>query len=369
MRAKVAKKDLVPAVMRTVSIADKKSVVPILSHVLLEFTESGLRLKATDLDHSIIENVPAEVDTFGTTAVPANTLNDIVRKAPENATLEFSLLDKGSKIQVTAGKSKFEISTLDHSDFPEITMIKDACSFNIASPQLNRLISRTKFSMSPEESRHSLNGIYLHREENMLKAASTDGHRLSVAQVETDMKESLNGVIISKKTVFEIKKLLDSFSGDVHVTFSTNQAQFDFGDIVLISKLVDGNFPDYKRVIPEATNLFFTVKRTDFLEIIDRVAIISDDKIRSVKLELNKNILSCSAVNSKVGSGKDEVEVVYAGANWSAGFNANYLLDVAQTLEGETLKVNIKESLSPAPILITDESETGSLFVIMPMRV
>ena len=369
MRAKVAKKDLVPAVMRTVSIADKKSVVPILSHVLLEFTETGLRLKASDLDHSIIENVPAEVDTFGTTAVPASTLNDIVRKAPENSVLEFSLADKGAKVLVSAGKSKFEISTLDHSDFPDIIMIKDACSFNIASAQLNRLISRTKFSISPEESRHSLNGIYLHKEDSVLKAASTDGHRLSVAQAQVDIKEALNGVIISKKTVFEVKKLLDSFSREVNVTFSPNQAQFDFGDVVFISKLVEGNFPDYKRVIPETSNMFFTVKRTDFLEIIDRVAIISDDKIRSIKLELNNNVLSCSVVNSKVGSGKDEVEVTYSGPNWTAGFNANYLLDVAQTLEGDSLKINIKESLSPSPILITDESEPDSLFVVMPMRV
>ncbi len=369
MRARVAKNDLAPAVMRTVSIADKKAVVPILSHVLLEFTESGLRLKASDLDHSIIENVAAEIDTFGTVAVPASTLNDIVRKAPENATLEFSLTDKGAKILVSAGKSKFEISTLDHADFPEITMIKEACCFKIASPQLSRLISRTKISMSPEESRHSLNGIFLHKEDAFLKAASTDGHRLSVAQVECDLKEQLTGVIISKKAVFEIKKLLDSYSGDVTVTFSSSQAQFDFGDIIFISKLVDGNFPDYKRVIPEANSLFFSVKRTEFIELIDRVAVISDDKVRSIKLDLDKNVLSCSAVNSKIGSGKDEVEVAYSGSSWSAGFNANYLLDVAQTLEGEKLKINIKESLSPSPILITDESEAGSLFVIMPMRV
>jgi DNA polymerase-3 subunit beta len=353
--------------MRTVSVADKKSVVPILSHVLLDFIESGLRLKATDLDHSIMESVPAEVSTLGAIAVPAATLNDIVRKSSDTAELEFSLADKGSKLLVVAGKSKFELSTLDHSDFPEIALLKDGCSFTIKSADFNKLISRTKISISPEESRHNLNGIFFHKESEKLKAAATDGHRLSVSEIDINIKESLQGIIISKKTVFEVKKLLDVFQDDVSITLNANQIQFVLGNVAFISKLVDGNFPDYKRVIPETNSEFFIVKRTDFLEIVDRVAVISDDKVRSVKLELNKNNLACYIANSKVGSGRDEVEVVYSGQGWSAGFNASYLLDVAQTLQGESLKIHVKEAL--APILITDESEPESLFVIMPMRI
>jgi DNA polymerase-3 subunit beta len=334
---------------------------------LLEFNESGLRLKATDLDHSIIEVIPAIVDTFGTVAVPASTLNDIVRKSSDNAMLEFSLADKGSKLIIVAGKSKFELSTLDPKDFPEIATLKNNCNINIKSADLNKLISRTKFSMSPEENRHNLNGIYFHKEDEKLKTASTDGHRLSTTYIDIDIKENIQGVIISKKTVFEIKKLLDGYEKDVAVTFSANQVQFTFEDIVFISKLVDGTFPDYKRVIPEAATEFFRVKRTEFSEILDRIAIISEDKMRVVKLELNKNTLFFYVANSKVGSGKDEVEVEYSGANWSSGFNANYLLDISQTLECEYLKVFIKESLSP--ILIIGENEPESMFVVMPMRI
>ncbi|MDR2067467.1 MAG: DNA polymerase III subunit beta [Holosporaceae bacterium] len=367
MRARVTKKDVLPAMMRAVGIADRKSVVPILSHVLLDFSESKLNLKATDLDHSIIEEVPAEVDTFGTAAVPANILGDIARKASEGYTLEFSLLDKGSRLLISAGKSKFELSTLDHADFPQITQLKSSCCFSVKSKDFNKLISRTKFSMSSEESRHNLNGIYLHKEDDKIKAASTDGHRLSVSEIATSSQESLQGVIISKKAVFEIKKLLDVFSGEIEITFNANQVQFVIGNVVFISKLVDGNFPEYKRVIPEIGGDFFTVKRSDFVEIVDRVSVISDDKIRSIKLELSKGNLSCYVANSKVGNGRDEVDAVYSGQNWSAGFNAAYLLDVAQTLQGETLKVYIKESL--APILITDESEPESLFVVMPKRI
>ena len=367
MRAKVAKKDILPAILRAVSIADRKSVVPILSHVLLDFNASGLKLKATDLEHSIVEEIPAEVDTFGVVAVPAGILGDIIRKSSDEAVLEFSLADKGSKLIVTTGKSKFELSTLDHADFPEIALIKNPCSFNMPVAELNKLISRTKFSMSPEENRHNLNGIYLHKEDDKLKAASTDGHRLSVSEMPISSKENIQGVIISKKTVLEVKKLLDVFQDEVVVTFSANQVQFELGNIVFISKLVDGTFPDYKRVIPEMTNEFFVVKRAAFMEIIDRIAVISDDKVRSVKLELTKNNLACYVANSKVGTGRDEVEVTYLGQGWNAGFNANYLLDVAQALQGETLKVYIKESLSP--ILIVDESEPESLFVVMPMRI
>jgi DNA polymerase-3 subunit beta len=221
--------------------------------------------------------------------------------------------------------------------------------------------------MSPEENRHNLNGIYLHKENEKLKTASTDGHRLSVSEVNIFLKESIQGIIVSKKTVFEIKKLLDLFQEDITVAFSANQIQFTFGRVVFISKLVDGTFPEYKRVIPEMSSDFFIVKRSDFIEIVDRVAVISDDKVRSVKLELSHNNLSCYVVNSKVGSGRDEVEVVYSGQGWSGGFNANYLLDVAQTLQGEILKIYIKESLSP--ILIVDETEQESLFVVMPMRI
>ena len=368
MRARVAKQDILSAVMHTFNIADKKSVVPILSYVLLNFDEKGLTLKATDLDQSLIETVAADVDTFGTVTVPAGTFSDIVRKLPDDATLEFSFADKGEKLLLTAGKSKFELSTLDPSDFPEIALLNNSCNFKLKAADLNRLISRTKFSMSPEENRHNLNGIYLHKEDERLEAASTDGHRLSVSSIPLASKESIQGVIISKKTVLELKKLLDSDYEDVSLTFTANQVQFAIGNITFISKLVDGTFPDYKRVIPQKEDSgSFVVKRTDFSEIIDRVIVMSDEKVRPVKLELGPNTLSCYVANSKLGSGKDEVDVEYEGQAWSAGFNSSYLLDVAQTLEGEKLRIYIRESLSP--ILIEDESESESLFVVMPMRI
>lgn len=367
MRARVTKKDILPAVMRAVSVADKKSVVPILSHALLAFDKDGLTLKATDLEIAVIDKVAADIDTFGVVAIPAGTFGDIIRKIPDTATLEFSLADNGNKLQMTTGNSKFELSTLDSGDFPSIDLLSEEKAFKIKASDFNKLITLTKFSMSPEENRHNLNGIYFHTENGKLVAASTDGHRLSVSQVAMPDDSTVPGVIVSKKSILEIKKLLDACEGEVSVVFSNNQIQLSCDSVVFISKLVDGVFPEYKRVIPEKSENFFTVKRDDFIGIVDRVAVISDDKVKSVKLELTGGSLSCYVANNRLGSGKDEVDVVHDGQDWNAGFNASYLLEVAQALSGPELKIFIKDALSP--ILVIDESDLDSLFVVMPMRI
>lgn len=367
MRARVTKKDIFPAVMRAVSIADKKSVVPILSHLLLAFGKDGLTIKATDLEISVIDRVVADVDTFGVVAIPAGTFGDIIRKIPDAATLEFSISDNGNKMQMTTGNSRFELSTLDASDFPSIDLLDEEKSFRIKSTDFNKIITLTKFSMSPEENRHNLNGIYFHTENGKLVAASTDGHRLSVSQVNMPGESVIPGVIVSKKSILEIKKLLDACDKEISVVFNNNQVQLSCDSVIFLSKLVDGVFPEYKRVIPEKSENFFTVKRDDFIGIVDRVAVISDDKVRSVKLELSGNCLSCYVANNRLGSGKDEVEVVHEGQDWNAGFNAGYLLEVAQAVNGSELKVFVKDALSP--ILMEDESDPDSIFVVMPMRI
>lgn len=369
MRAKVAKKDMLQAILRACSIADRKSVVPILSHVMLDFKEGLLCLKSTDLDHSMIENISAEVETFGTVAVPASTLCDIARKVPDGVSMDFCLSDKGHKLTVSSGKSKFELSTLNASDFPSVAAIKPSVTISMKTTDINKLITRTKFSMSNEESRHNLNGIYLHKENGKLKAVSTDGHRLSLTEVVVDTNDQINGVIISRKTVLEVKKLADIYENvDLELSMNANQIQFSLDNVTLISKLVDGKFPEYNRVLPEKNVDFFRVKRSDFIEIVDRVSVISDDKVKAIKLILNdESVLSACVANSKLGSGIDEVDVIYSGKEWSAGFNASYLLDVAQTLNGEYLNVYVKESLSP--IMILDDTEPESMFIVMPMRV
>jgi DNA polymerase-3 subunit beta len=319
------------------------------------------------LDHSIIEIVNAEVDTFGMAVIPAHAFGDIIRKAQDEFTLEFSLSEKGSRLVIVAGKSRFELASMNPSDFPEVLALKNNCNINIKVEALNKLINRTRFSMSPEGNRYNLSGIYIHKEDAKLKSASTDGHRLSTCQIDIEAKENIQGVIISRKTVFELKKMLDIFEGEVQITFSANQIQFVFGEVVLISKLVDGVFPDYKKVIPDMNADFFRVKRSDFADVIERVSVVSDDKVRSVKLELNKGSLLVYVPSSGIGSGRDEIDVSYSGQTWSSGFNAGYLTDVAQAVEGDTLKVFVRDSISP--ILIMDEDDVDSLFVVMPMRI
>lgn len=367
MRAKISKKDLLQAVMRTVNIVDRKSVMPILSHVLLDFSAEGLCLKSTDLDHSLIENVPAEIDTYGSVAVSATTLNDIVRKSPEGAILEFNLIDKGEKLSISAGRSHFELSTLAASDFPKISPIEGTCNTLINSECFSKLINKTRISMSLDENRHNLNGIYIHKDGNRLKAASTDGHRLSYTSVPINTSESIQGVILSRKTVYEVKKLIDAYGGDIKFSLNQNQIQFGFGNITFISKLVDGKFPEYERVIPAKEGSFFFVNRSEFIEIVDRISVMSDEKVKAVKLELKKNQLIVNVSNSKLGSGRDELSVDYDGSDWNAGFNSSYLLEVAQVMSGDIMTIYIKDAL--ASILMIDNADADSLFVVMPMRI
>lgn len=368
MRAKVNKKDLLQAVMRSVNIVDKKSVMPILSHVLLEFTAQGLCLKSTDLDHAMIEIIPAEVDTFGTTAVAASTLNDIVRKSPEGAMLEFNLIEKGEKLSISVGNSHFELSTLSANDFPQLEKITATSNFSINTASLNKLINKTKISMSLDDSRHNLNGIFIHKDGNKLKAASTDGHRLSYTNIPINTSENIQGIILSRKTVFEVKKLIDAYGGEIQISLNTNQIQFDLANVTFISKLVDGKFPEYERVIPQREGNYFSASRSAFMEIVDRISIMSDEKIKAVKLELKPNQLLVNVSNSKLGSGHDELSIEYQGEKWSAGFNSSYLLEVAEAMSGDLMTIYIKED-ALAPILLLDNSDPDSLFVIMPMRI
>lgn len=367
MRAKIEKKDLLSSIGHTLGIVDKKPAIPVLSHILIDFSKDLISIRGTDLDHSIIENVKADVETFGKITVPAQSFYDVIKKAPDGI-IDLSLIDQGKKLLIVFGKSRFELSTLPAADFPEIHKPKNPITFTITTSDLKYLIDKTKFSMSTDETRHTLNGIYFHSIENVIKAATTDGHRLSVSSVQ--MNSDINfasGGIFSKKTVLELRKLLESSSEIVQVSIGSNQVQFSIDQICLIARLVDGKFPDYSRVIPDIANDFFVIDRKKFIETIDRVSVLADEKSKSVKFELNDSTLCISAMNFSYGSAKEEIEVENTLQNWSAGFNFRYLLDIAESLSGDFVKIYIKDSLSS--ILIVDKENDAAIFVVMPMRI
>lgn len=372
MRARISRDSLLAALSHSINIVDKRPAIPILSHILIEFADGNVILKATDLDHSLVETVDAEIDTFGSVTVSVQMLYDVVRKI-NGPVVEISLAERGEKIQVKSGKSKFEIQTLPAGDFPKIDLLNKNSDFEMPITGLKELIDKTKFSMAIEETRYNLNGIYFHVDpeiKNMI-AVATDGHRLSVCKIENSGCLSAIG-ILARKTVIELRKLLDDAeSENVKILKSSNQIQFVVDNVNLTARIVDAEFPKYEAVIPEINDgSRFTIDRTAFIEAIDRVSVISEDKAKSVRLSIDGDVLHLTSANLITGgSGQDEVKIqkTFEG-NWEACFNARYLIDVASALACEELKVYVKDKLSSILILPNDEKECG-MFVVMPMRI
>ncbi len=371
MRAKISRNDLFSALNHSVNIVDRKPAIPILSYVLLEFSENTITFKATDLEHSLIETAIAEVDTFGRVAVHAQTLHDVVRKIKDDAIVELSLTDKGNRIQIKAEKAKFEINTLQAEDFPQLDSIKDSSEFSIPIADLKTMIERTKFAMAQEETHYNLNGILFSMDKsNKIVAASTDRHRLAICKI--DMIEGYSPIgILSKKTVLELKKLLDGTRDEnVRIVRNEGQVQFCLSNVSLTARIVDAEFPNYEAVVPSKDEAsFFEIDRLDFLNVIDRVAVISEDKTRSIKLRTNNDLLHISSSNIVTGGvGQDEIFINSVLNNeWEASFNARYLLDIASALSCEKLKIYVKDRLSSI-LVVPQDGREDCMFVVMPMR-
>lgn len=369
MRAKVSRSDFFSAISNSIGVVDKKPTVPVLSHVLLVFEKDQITIKATDLDHSLTATINAQVETFGSIAVHGQMLFDIIRKSPDSM-LDLYIADQGRKMIIASERSRFEIQTISAEEFPEIDQFVADGTFSISCSDFKKLLDLTKFAMAVEETRYNLNGIYLHMNDSgeKLKAAATDGHRLAVASVPLPECKMAPG-IFSRKTILEIRKLLDEDDQEVKISTCENKVQFQVGNVVLTARLVDGTFPNYSAVIPNVSDKFFIVNRKQFIESIDRVAVISDDKSRTIKFELKSDTLCLSSVNVTTGgSGRDEIPVENnTEDNWDACFNARYLIDVSESVSCEKLKIFYVGKL--APILILPEDETDCQFVVMPMRI
>lgn len=370
MRAKVLRSSFFTAITHCIGVVDKKPAVPVLSHVLLTFEQDKITLQATDLDHSMTESVEAQVDTFGAVAVHGQILFDIIRKLSDNSNLELSIADQGKKMVIVSDKARFEMQTISASEFPKSQTFSADSNFTVNASSFKQLIDLTKFAMAIEETRYNLNGIYMHtNEENTeLKAAATDGHRLSVSSIPIPECNVVPG-IYSRKTILEIRKLLDEEEKEITISSNANQVQFHVKNVTLTARLVDGTFPNYAAVVPEAGDKYFVADRKSFIDSLERVSVISDDKSRTVKLELTPEGLRLSSINITTGgSGKDELSVEQnTSESWEACFNAKYLVDVAEAVTSEKLTVYFSGKLSP--ILILPDNAQTSKFVVMPMRV
>ncbi len=353
-------------------VVERRNTIPILANVLIRAEDARLSIRATDHDLEVTETVAAEIGPGGATTVPAHMFYDIVRKLPEGSQVVLdTAADRGS-LGVRAGRSRFSLQTLPETDFPDLSAGGMTHRFTIPAKDLKRLIDKTQFAISTEETRYYLNGIYLHAAvadgRPVLRAVATDGHRL--AQVDLDAPagtDGMPGVIVPRKTVGEVQRLIEDPTVDVPVELSPTKIRFTIGDVVLTSNLIDGTFPDYARVIPVANDKQLTVDKPDFEAAVDRVSTVSSERGRAVKLSLSPGKLVLSVTNPDSGSATEEIEAEYDGEPIDIGFNSRYLLDIATQIDGDVAVLRLSDPGSPT--LIRDRDMQSALYVLMPMRV
>jgi DNA polymerase III subunit beta len=370
MKAVIERATLLKCLGHVQSVVERRNTIPILSNVLIEAHGDGsLRLMATDLDLQINETVEAMVETAGSTTVPAHTLFDIARKLPEGS--QVSLEASEGKMQIIAARSRFNLQTLPRDDFPVIAEGDLPTKFELPAATLRQIIDKTRFAISTEETRYYLNGIFLHVADDggpVLKAAATDGHRLArVTFPRPDGADGMPDIIVPRKCVSELRKLLDEVDGSVEVSLSTSKIRFGLGTAVLTSKLIDGTFPDYSRVIPQGNDKLLKIDPSALMEGVDRVATIASEKTRAVKVSVEKDKVTLSVTSPENGTAAEEVSGDYGSEPMEIGFNARYLLDILGQIEGDTVEVHLADAA--APTLIRENDKSPALYVLMPMRV
>lgn len=373
MQFKIDQNILIKSLSHIQGVVERRNTIPILSNVKIVAKDNIVELTATDMDLALTENLPATVSVPGSITVPAHTFHDIIKKLPDSSEISITYDEnKDKKLQILANKCDFSLPIIPANDFPVIESGNITHSFTINKKDLLKLFDKSKFAISTEETRYYLNGIYLHdiADENnkVLRAVATDGHRL--ARIDVPLPEGAQGmpaIIIPRKTILEVKKVLDeSDDNDTTISISKTKIKIECNNSILLSKLIDGNFPDYERVIPIKNNLVLKTNVKPFTDAIDRVSTISIDKGRAVKLTLAENKLLLSANSNESGYAQEEIPVNYNNNKIETGFNSRYIMELTSVLEGDTMELFFSDSSSPT--LVQDSNDNASLFVIMPIR-
>ncbi|MBY0564892.1 MAG: DNA polymerase III subunit beta [Hyphomonadaceae bacterium] len=371
MRLTIERSALLKALNHVQSVVERRNTIPILSNVLMSAQGDTLRLTATDLDIEISEGAPADVARAGQTTAPANYLYDFVRKLPDGASVKFDVAPDDPRLLISAGKSRLHLPVLPAGDFPSMPSDGFETKFEIEPTALARLVDKTRFAISTEETRYYLNGIFFHTVDNngaKLRAVATDGHRLALAEHDAPKgAQGMPGVIVPRKTINELKRLLDDAADMVEIAVSPQKIRFALGDAVLTSKLIDGSFPEYARVIPKNNTKRLKVDNKAFSEAVDRVATVSAERSRSVRLALEGDKVTLTVNNPDAGVATEDLPADYSADAMEIGFNARYLLDVAGQIEGEEALFELADSGSPT--LVRDEADEQALYVLMPLRV
>ncbi len=370
MKVIIERSTFLKALGHVQSVVERRNTIPILSNVLLQAEGNCLALTATDLDIEIAEEVSATVEEQGAITASALTLYEIVRRLPEGAQVRLDTDGEGGRLKLTAGKSDFSLAVLPDQDFPSLSLDAGGTLFGMPSKHLKRLIDKTRFAMSQEETRYYLNGVYLHAVTDgtpTLRAVATDGHRLARLDCELPAgADAMPGVIVPRKAVTELRRLLDDAGEHVEISVSESKIRFNFDTVTLTTKLIDGTFPDYQRVIPQGNDKVVELDPKTFSSAIDRVSTISDGKSRAVKITFAGKTMTLSASSPDAGSATEDLEI-NGNDNIEIGFNARYLMDITSQIEGDGCRLTLADGASPT--IIEDTSDHSALYVLMPLRV
>lgn len=372
MKVNIERSALLKAMSQAQSVVERRNTIPILANVLIEAEGAAVSFRATDLDIEVVDKTVAMVERAGASTVGAHTLHEIVRKLPDGSMVELSDDGTSGRLEVKAGRSHFSLATLPREDFPVMASSEYSCNFSAPAPVLRRLFDKSKFAISTEETRYYLNGVYMHAADGasgrVLRCVATDGHRL--ARIDAPLPEGagdMPGVIVPRKTVGELRKLLDDDDAQIAVSVSETKIRFATPEITLTSKVIDGTFPDYTRVIPSGNTRKLEVDAAEFAKAVDRVSTVSSERSRAVKLVLDEDrlILSVNAPDS--GAAEEELAVAYGDEPLEIGFNAKYLLEIAGQVDRENAVFLFNSSGDPT--LMREGNDESAVYVVMPMRV
>ncbi|MFY0682061.1 MAG: DNA polymerase III subunit beta [Thalassovita sp.] len=372
MKFSIERGTLLKAVAQAQSVVERRNTIPILANVLIEAEGDTVQFRATDLDIEVVDKAAAQVERAGATTVSAVTLHEIVRKLPDGALVTVTDDSVAGRLTVEAGRSNFNLATLPREDFPVMATSEYASNFSAPAPVLRRLFDKSKFAISTEETRYYLNGVYLHVTDSdggkVLRAVATDGHRL--ARIDADLPmgaEDMAGVIVPRKTVGELRKLLDDDEMLIAVSVSETKIRFATPNITLTSKVIDGTFPDYSRVIPVGNTRKMEVDASEFAAAVDRVATVSSERSRAVKMALDQDKLVLSVNAPDSGAAEEELAVAYSDERLEIGFNAKYLLEISSQVDRENAVFLFNSSGDPT--LMREGNDSSAVYVVMPMRV
>jgi DNA polymerase III subunit beta len=372
MKLSIERATLLKALAQAQSVVERRNTIPILANVLIEAEGAQVSFRATDLDIEVVDRAPAMVERAGATTVSAVMLHEIVRKLPDGALVNLAEDAAAGRLTITAGRSTFNLATLPKEDFPVMATSEYASNFAAPAGVLRRLFDKAKFAISTEETRYYLNGVYMHVSQGetgkVLRCVATDGHRLARIDAPLpDGADGMAGVIVPRKTVGELRKLLEDDDTTIAVSVSETKVRFATPAITLTSKVIDGTFPDYTRVIPTGNTKRLEVDASEFAKAVDRVATVSSERSRAVKLSLDEDRLVLSVNSPDSGAAEEELAVAYGDERLEIGFNAKYLLEIASQVDRENAVFLFNSAVDPT--LMREGNDTSAVYVVMPMRV